>query len=442
MKPNLSQLCLALLLSALVLRPSTLFAQGPLNPPAGPPAPNMKSLGEIEPRNNLQASPAPAGVDTTNAAWHFIINQPGSYYLSANLGVTKTHGIQINAEGVTLDLNGFQIARTSGSGGNGIEIPPTSDRASIRQGSIIGFNNGIESLYDASYACGCSFRDLAVSRCTGKGIHAGEGAVLESCRAHDNSGNDAIRAERGSSLTNCTASNNTTANGIFANVGSSLSNCSASGNTGTHGIRANASSALTNCSASFNTVAFGIWADVGSTVTHCTASNNVSADSASAGIYAAPGCTVSHSTAAGNSSNAPSTSTTGMGFWITQDGMIQNCTASTNEGDGIRITFRVVARDNSCTANGADGDGAGVHSTNIHNRIEGNSVTENDRGIDVDAAASLIIRNSASDNTTNYQIVAGNKVGGIVSAPDSVAINGSTGGAGVGSVSPWSNFSF
>ena len=338
MKPTsyfAGQIGFALLLSTLVLRPSTSSAQGPLNPP-GPPAPGMKSLDQIEPRTNLQANPAPAGVDTTNAAWHFIINQPGSYYLSANLDVTKTHGIQINAEGVTLDLNSFQIARTSGAGGFGIAIPVISHRVSIRQGSIVGFNTGIESLeVGADRPRGGGFRDLTVSHCTLKGIQAGDGAVLESCRVHDNSGSYAIRAGRGSSLTNCTAFNNTTTHGIFANAGSSLRDCSASSNTGTNGILTNDSSSLTNCSAYNNTVAFGIRAGDGSSVTNCSASNNVSADAQSTGFYGGPGCTVSHSTAKGNYSTAPSTSTTGMGFWITQDGTIQNCTASANKGDGI-----------------------------------------------------------------------------------------------------------
>ena len=51
-------------------------------------------------------------------------------------------------------------------------------------------------------------------------------------------------------------------------------------------------------------------------------------------------------------------------------------------------------------------------------------------------------RNSASGNTTNYDIVAFNQVGVIVVPPNSVAISGSTGGAGVGSTDPWANFSF
>src|SRR5438477_8899008 len=149
-----------LLLSAFPLFSFSAFPQGSLTPP-GAPAPTMKRLDEVEPRANLQATPAPAGVDTSNANYHFIINQPGSYYLSANLAVTKTNGIQVNAEGVTLDLNGFQISRSTGSGGYGLEIVATSHRASIRNGSIKGLAYGV-----AGGSRACAFRDLSVSGCT------------------------------------------------------------------------------------------------------------------------------------------------------------------------------------------------------------------------------------------------------------------------------------
>src|SRR5213075_2543800 len=139
------------------------FGQGSLTPP-GPPAPTMKKLDEVEPRTNLQATPAPAGVDTSNADYQFIINQPGSYYLSANILVTKTNGIQINAEGVTLDLNGFQISRVTPSG-NGIEISDLGHHTNVRNGTVKGFLSGI-----LGNAKACAFRDLAVTGCTSYGI--------------------------------------------------------------------------------------------------------------------------------------------------------------------------------------------------------------------------------------------------------------------------------
>src|SRR6478672_4455539 len=63
------------------------FPQGSLTPPPGTPAPTMKTLDQVdthidvkgEKRIDLQNAPA-AAVTTTDANYHFIINQPGSYY--------------------------------------------------------------------------------------------------------------------------------------------------------------------------------------------------------------------------------------------------------------------------------------------------------------------------------------------------------------------------
>src|SRR5947207_1654029 len=169
-----------LLILAFQLFSFSAFSQGSLTPP-GAPAPTMKRLDEVEPRTNLQASPAPAGVDITNPNYHFIINQPGSYYLSANLAITKPNGIQINAEGVTLDLNGFEISRASGSGGDGIQISLTAHRTTVLHGSLKGFAVGANSLDAFSGARACRFRDLSVSGCTSKAIFTGPGALIESC---------------------------------------------------------------------------------------------------------------------------------------------------------------------------------------------------------------------------------------------------------------------
>jgi parallel beta-helix repeat protein len=97
---------------------------------------------------------------------------------------------------------------------------------------------------------------------------------------------------------------------------------------------------------------------------------------------------------------------------------------------------------NTCTDNGLGGDGSGIHVTNEDNHIEENVVIDNDLGIEVSGPNNLIIRNTARGNDTNYVIVATNKVGVIVSAPSSAAVNGSSGGAGVGTTDPWANLSY
>src|SRR2546421_7052509 len=102
-----------LLLSTISHQPSA-FSQGSLAPPSGTPVATMKSLDQIEPRIDLQHAPASAVTSDVND--DFIITQPGSYYLTANIAATKANAVLINVAGVTLDLRGFQISKGSGSG--------------------------------------------------------------------------------------------------------------------------------------------------------------------------------------------------------------------------------------------------------------------------------------------------------------------------------------
>jgi hypothetical protein len=373
----------------------SILAQGNLTPP-GPPAATMKTLQQIEPRTDLQATPAPPGVDTTNANYQFIINQPGSYYLSANLGVTKANGIQINAAGVALDLNGFEISRTSGTGGNGIEIPSASHRARIRNGSIRGFAFGISS---NSGSRGCIFRDLVVTGSTNTAISASNGA-LESCAVHDNSGSAGISAGN-SSLTNCTATNNSVTYGISAN----------------------------NCS-----------------LTNCVACSNSGATNLTAGFFAS-NSTLTHCVAAGNRTTAgTSNSATGMGFYV-QQSTVQDCIATDNRGDGIRVLGDSLVHNNACSSNGSGGDGAGINVVDSRNRIENNNATANDRGIEANSAGNVIVRNTAGQNTTNYSIVAGNHYGPIIDNTDETAVNApaATGNSATGDFNtthPWANIAY
>jgi parallel beta-helix repeat protein len=383
----------------------------------------MKRLDEVEPRTNLQATSAPAGVDTTNANFHFVINQPGSYYLSANLTVTKTNGIQINAEGVTLDLNGFQISRASGNGGDGIQIPASAHRVTLLNGSIKSFAFGINNITPTSGARGGKFRDLDVSGCTSIAILTGPGAVLESCRVHDNTGTYGISSNSGSTLTNCTATKNTVTFAIASGVGATL----------------------TNCSVSSNACSFGIFADGGSSLTNCNALGNTGTDTYSAGISTGTGCTITASTAYSNWTNAASaTANTGIGFDVGSASTIQGCTAANNRGDGIRLNNLAMARGNSSSSNGSSGDGAGIHATSSGNRIEGNNVVGNDRGIDVDGAGNVIVQNTAKQNTTNYDIADNNLFGEIVNqtVPGVPGVHGNSAASSIGTTDPWANISY
>ena len=455
-------------------------AQGSLTPPAAP-APTMKSLDQISSTGiALNATNTPG--DASN---HFIISQPGSYYLTGNLAVTETNAIRVAAPGVTIDLNGFQISSTNATPGDGINIRPGSDHCTVKNGSITGFALGVDTTTQS--AKNCRFLDLAVSGCTNWGIRAGEGAVLESCRVHDCSGVSAaigagvastlrdctashntnvnvIQALSGSTLINCTASNNsggtsgiltgdtcalvncavssnTVTNGFNIGNGCALNNCAANGNTGTGGINTGESNVLTNCVARSNNVNNGILVGNGSSLFNCAASSNTGNLAISAGIATNDGCRVINCSAYHNQTNAGTpTNATGMGFNLGSDNIIQECLAYDNKGDGIRVN--TACRVLFSTTNASNGgDCAGIHATGGSNLIEGNRVVTNPRGIQIDGTSNFIIRNMVFAEF-GYIIAGNNVVGVIVNVPLSGAIGAPsyTGGVGLGTTDPWANF--
>jgi parallel beta-helix repeat protein len=436
------KLLLPLLCVCLLNGSASVLAQGSLTPP-GTPAPTMKTLQQVEPRIDLQNAPASA-VSTTNVNYHYQINLPGSYYLSANIGVTKLGGIHINTEGVTLDLNGFEISRTASSGGDGIAIAATAHRATVRNGSLKGLGHGIRSIEAAGVpARGCAFRDLTVSNCTQIGINAGRGATVESCRVQDNSGSYGIYAAEAASISNCVALNNNVVTAIWAGSGSTLTNSTAVANTGTNGIYAGAGSVLTNCAARGNTVDFGIAADAGVSLTNCSAVSNGSAAAVSAGFDAGLGTVLVNCAAYSQQSTAATpTGTTGAGFRLTGGNVLKNSTARFNFGDGIHASTRCLITDNVSTANGVNaGSGMGIHVTGADNRIEGNNVIVNDRGYLITAAGNIILRNTASGNGVNWDVVTGNVIL-VVNATTAGAISGNSGGTAPGSTDPNANFTY
>jgi len=447
-------------------------AQGSLTPPAAP-APTMKTLQQVEPRVDVMTL-------TGDAQSEIVITNSGSYYLSANLDVNKGDGIRIDAPSVTLDLNGFEIRRVSGGGGgvdNGVNIVGGNDRIKVINGSIIDFSYGIQSYYPQARAC--LFAKLTVSGCANYGVNGGESARVIDCIVHDNPG-IGILMLTGSSISGCAVFGNQGAYGIYAGNGSTINDCTVSfhqGTPGSYGIYASNGSSINGCTVNDSQVAraiytgtaslikdctaynnqgiYGIYASSGSVINDCVSYNNLGTSgitlggngsitgcssysndgtgSSSYGIFAGDSCMVTECSSTGNSNtNTSSTVNQGIGIYVGWRGVVKNCNASLNKGDGIQAVGRTLVEGNLCSSNGNGGDGAGIHITQTDNRIDGNTVTSNDRGFDVDATGNLIIRNSASGNTTsNYDYVLPQTIGPIISATGTIT-----------STNPWANFLF
>jgi hypothetical protein len=236
---------------ALLLSAPNIFAQGILTPPPGAPAPTMKTLDQVEPRKEVNATNTPG-----SGAAIFTITTPGSYYLSANItGVSGKNGIYISSNDVTLDLNGFVLTGVPGSLAGIYLIGPKN--IAIRNGTIRDWGGkGVQSLF-ILYSV---IEDLRVYKNGSVGIEAHGGSIVRRCVASFNAG-------AGFDL----GAGTTSSNGeVAADV--VVENCFATGNGGSGFALQGA--AITHCEARFNS-GNGINASSASTITDCVTSVNV-----------------------------------------------------------------------------------------------------------------------------------------------------------------------
>ncbi len=383
--------------TGLLLTGAMLYA-GPLVPPAGPVSSTYKTLHEVEPRKAINTINTPGDSNST-----FRITQPGSYYLTRNInGAPGKHGIKIEASGVTVDLNGFDVVGLTNTGGLVDGVRGVSPYSSIKviNGSVRNWGSDGINLFDVT------------------------NSVVEEVLASGNG-----------------------SNGISIGICSTISNCSSMANTG-YGIRPNANCTISNCAATENTLD-GIGAVGACVIRECAASQNRN------GIRAFIGATIDNCSAGSNSingikvsldSSVASSSVRGNGASGIQvevsDCQITDCTAQYNSQNGIWCDDNNVIRGNTCDMNGFPGTGAGVFAVGDRNRIEGNNCTGGSRGIDVVGIDNIIVQNTCRRNPINWNIQAGNSYGPTVVTPGGANVFGNSAPDTLGSTHSNANFTY
>ena len=210
---------------------------GPLNPPAGPVTSTFKTINDIEPRISVQS---------LGSQPPYVISQPGSYFLSANISaVSGQKGIFINADNVTLDLNGF--AMIGNLNGDDAIFFNGRRNVTVRNGVI---RDWVKEGVDGYLSNNVRIEDLTVDNSVnGYGIIVGDSARIVNSSS-SRSGAGFIVANR-AVMVNCTADLNV-GPGFVTGVSANLQNCTADSN-GVDGFSTGAASDLTACVARANT---------------------------------------------------------------------------------------------------------------------------------------------------------------------------------------------
>ena len=310
------------------------WAQGGLTPP-GAPGPTMRTLAQVEPRTPI-----------SNA--NFTISSSGSYYLTTNL-VCAGVGITIDADNVTLDLNGFAIIGRDSASTWGIHTSSGYyTNLVVRNGTITSFG---QLGMDVSMCRGSLFENLALLDNGYSGIAIGDYSQANHCRAANN-GSHGFSINARSTAIGCIALKNGL-NGFDGDSDAIILNCIAYSNR-QNGIKTDDNSQVKNC------------------VSTCNSSNGI--------------ITLTGSLLEGN-----------------------NC--ASNGIHGISVRTRCVVKNNNCIYNGRiDANGAGIYATSINNRIEENHVASNDTGIWCPSGPNWIAKNTAVGNSTEYNVAAGNRI--------------------------------
>ena len=275
----------------------------------------------------------------------YTINAPGSYYLAADLSHTgtSTDAITINADNVTLNLNGFTLSgpgTSTGSGNRGIVTNGTN--TVLLNGSVTLF--GGYGIYEANFA--------------GKGMR----------------------------LANISAIANGNTGAFLGGTEQHVISCYFSANLG-HGVRTGSGSIIEGSIANLNG---GDGIIVSSTT---TIRNNITKNNALSGIYGNTAAQIVGNTVAFNNS---SNSTTHGGIYVWEHSLVKNNTFYGNQNAGIYVAGGVNINGSAIEENhitqsigyGIIFAGSGNLFTN--NRLSGNNADFSNAAGQVDGGGNIV----------------------------------------------------
>jgi hypothetical protein len=316
------------------------FGQGALTPP-GAPAPTMKSLAQIEPRTPISAAP-------------FTITAPGSYYLTTNLTISAGTAINISANNVMLDLNGFTLfsTETPAASSVGISLNSVTNITIIRgciSGGVTnnggtyggsGFGSGI--YYSGVQPVNARVSGVSVSGCRVNGLFLGTSSMVESCTVNtvgnngivaqsvsdslaQNCGNTAVYAY--ANANNCFGYNSGSANGVYANT---ANNCYGTSSTGT-GVTA---STANNCYGYAGSTSNGLGATIANSCYGQSISGNGISSTVATGCYGETDSGFNNGVLASTANNCTGYSF-GSGYGVYAYYVATGCFGSSSTGTGL-----------------------------------------------------------------------------------------------------------
>lgn len=371
------------LITASLVSLASIASAGSIQPPAGPIAPTMKTLQQVEPRLPLDQETAPGDADALMK-----ITNPGSYYLTANMTASAGRALlEIAASDVTVDLNGFRIQGAAGSL-DGVFTSGAAVNVVIRNGSLASFGgDGV----DASSAKNVRLENLRVRSVGGVGLKLGAESIASECEVSGAGLHGVLLANRSElrdSTVSASGSDGVNAPGDSARV----HHCTVLGNTGDGIEISGTNAAVTDCMVRENQ-SVGVSLAGGSTLRDSTVSSN-----AGSGVFMRARDRVSNCRISGNTNN---------GVSMTGAGVVENNQILENKIHGVSVFYTngirnadMVIRNNSIDGNGDTNGEYAIYCANgtFNGTIDNNTASMNRGGIKLVGTYFSVTRNVIGPN--------------------------------------------